>query len=417
MKAITFVKHSRRLAPALVLGLIAGNASAAGFQLLEQNASGLGNAYAGSAAAAEDASTIFFNPAGMTYLPRRQFSLGLNAVRPSFEFSNSGSLNPAAFGGGPASGGNGGDAGSWAYLPNAYLSWALSRDLYAGIGVGAPFGLKTEYDPAWIGRYQSIKFDIKTLNVNPSVAYRLSDAVSLGFGLDWQRFKAEYLRQATPLSQVKLTVEDDSWGWNAGALFQVSPATRLGLSYRSEVKQNLDGNLSGALNAPASAVVKLPDTFTLSVFHALGDRWELMGDLSRTGWSSIQNLDIVNKSTGATVDTLTLKWRDTWRVAAGVSYKYDSAWKLKFGVAYDQSPVSDPQYRPVSLPDSDRLWLSLGARYRAGRDAALDVGYAYLYMRNAGINNNGGSQATKGLVNGSYSASGNILGIQYSQGF
>jgi long-chain fatty acid transport protein len=409
-------KRALRLA-CLLAAVAAGEASASGFQLLEQNASGLGNAYAGSAAVAEDASTIFFNPAGMTRLSAREYSLGLNAIRPSFQFSGSGSLNPGAFGGGPASGGNGGDAGAWAYVPNAYLSWALSRDLYAGLGVGAPFGLKTEYDPGWVGRYQSIKFEIKTLNVNPSVAYRLNDAVSLGFGLNWQRFEAEYLRQATPASQVKLSVDDDSWGWNAGALLQLSPATRVGAAYRSSVKQSLEGSLSGAVNAPASAEVKLPDTYLLSVVHRLGDRWELLGDLSRTGWSSIQKLEIVNQASGTVADTLTLKWRDTWRAAIGVNYRHDAAWKLKFGVAYDQSPVSDAQYRPVSLPDNDRLWLSVGAQYKAGRSATLDVGYAYLYIRDAAVNNNGGGQATKGLVSGTYSGSVNILGIQYSQRF
>lgn len=411
------MRHALRLTSALLLGFATGHASAAGFQLLEQNASGLGNAYAGSAAAAENASTIFFNPAGMTYLAGRQYSLGLNAVRPSFEFANRGSLNPTAFGGGPAAGGNGGDAGDWAYLPNGYLSWALSRDLYAGVGVGAPFGLKTEYDPGWIGRYQSIKFDVKTLNINPSVAYRVSNAVSLGFGLNWQKFEAEYLRQATPASQVKLNADDDAWGWNVGALFQVSPATRFGVSYRSAVKQSLEGSLSGALNVPAGVEVELPDTFLLSVFHALSERWGLMGDLSRTGWSSIQKLDIVNRSTGAVVDTLTLKWRDTWRVAIGASYEYNSAWKLKSGIAYDQSPVSDPQYRPVSLPDNNRVWLSIGAQYKPTRDAALDIGFAYLYMKDPGIDNNGDSQLTKGLVSGSYKDSGSILGIQYSRSF
>lgn len=405
------------LVPALLCGFVAANASGAGFQLLEQNASGLGNAYAGSAAVADNASTIFFNPAGMTRLPGRQFSLGLNAIRPSFRFSNSGSLNPTAFGGGAASGGDGGDAGSWAYVPNAYASWALSPQLHAGVGVGVPFGLKTEYEPGWIARYQSIKFDIKTLNVNPSLAYRLSDALSLGFGLNWQRFEAQYLRQATPGSQVQLDADDDSWGWNAGALLQLSAATRFGLSYRSPVKHRLEGNLSGALNAPARADVDLPDTFVLSVFHEPGERWELMADVSRTGWSGIQSLEIVNRNSGSVVDTLTLRWRDTWRVAFGASYRYDGAWKLKFGVAYDQSPVSDPQYRPVSLPDNDRVWLALGAQYRPGRQATIDAGYAYLYMRDPGISNNGGSQATKGLVSGTYSNSGHVLGIQYSQSF
>ena len=155
--------------------LFSGSAWASGFQLIEQNASGLGNAYAGSAAVAENAGTIYFNPAGMTQLQPREFSVGVSLIRPSFKFSNNGSANPLAFGGGTATGTDGGDAGGWNALPNGYLSWELTKDIYAGIGLGAPFGLATEYESAWFGRYQSVKFDIKTYNVNPSLAYRINE--------------------------------------------------------------------------------------------------------------------------------------------------------------------------------------------------------------------------------------------------
>jgi long-chain fatty acid transport protein len=159
-----------------VLGLCASQAGAAGFQLMEQNASGLGNAYAGSAAVAENASTIFYNPAGMTQLQEREVSVGMAAIKTSFKFTDNGSSVGAL-----AGTGNGGDAGAWGYIPNGYFSWAVNRDLYLGLGVGAPFGLKTEYsDKPWVGSAQANSFDVKTYNVNPSVAYRVNTALSVG---------------------------------------------------------------------------------------------------------------------------------------------------------------------------------------------------------------------------------------------
>lgn len=411
-----------KLIPAAVLSLCAGSAAASGFQLLEQNASGIGNAYAGSAAIADNASTIFFNPAGMTRLQAHEVSVGLSAVRPSYSFSNDGSTNPLAFGGGPATGSNGGDAGDWGYVPNGYLSWALNKDLYFGVGVGAPFGLKTEYSPDWVGRYQSTKFDIKTLNINPSIAYRVSDTVSLGFGLNWQKFKAEYVRQAHPLlGTAILKAEDDAWGWNAGALFQVSPSTRVGVSYRSAIKYKLEGDIGTAVpgrSGNVNADLKLPDTFIVSVAQTLNDRWEMLGDLSWTGWAKIPKLDIMY-TTGALAQTLDTDFRNTWRVAFGGNYQYSDAWKLKFGIAYDQAPVKNAERRLTSLPDNNRIWLSFGTQWQASKNSALDLSVAYLFVKDPSINNNQDSPPTlaRGLVKGSYDANVWILGAQYSTRF
>ena len=167
-------RTTMKLIPALLLVAFSGSASASGFQLLEQNLSGLGNAYAGSAAVAENASTIYFNPAGMTQLQDREVSGGLAAIGPSFKFKDEGSQVGAL-----AGAGNGGDAGGWAAVPNGYVSWALTKDVYVGLGIGAPFGLKTEYDDLWVGAAQATMFEVKTFNINPSVAYRLNDKVSV----------------------------------------------------------------------------------------------------------------------------------------------------------------------------------------------------------------------------------------------
>lgn len=403
---------------------VSGGAAAAGFQLLEQNASGIGNAYAGSAAVAENASTVFFNPAGMTRLQAREYSLGLTSVEPSFRFENNGSTVPNV---GPVSlSGSGGDGGSLAYIPNAYLSWALNQDLYLGLGLSGPFGLMTEYGNTWLGAAQSIKFDIKTYNLNPSVAWRVNERVSLGFGLNLMRMEVEYLKRyaATPRvpatarnPMATLTADDDAWGWNAGLLVDVTPQTRVGFSYRSKVKQKLDGKLSvaGVTSFGAKADLELPDTAILSVVHRLNPDWELLGDISWTGWSSVPKVDILNKSSGALVQRLDTAFDDSVRIAVGANWRVNDAWKLKFGVAYDSTPVPDPEHRLVSLPDSNRIWLAAGAQWKPARNATLDIGAAYLHVTNTDIDAVSASTGT--TVKGSYDSFVKLLGIQYSQAF
>ncbi len=432
----------RKLLPTLVATAtatataFAGSAGAAGFQLLEQNASGIGNAYAGSAAVADNASTIFYNPAGMTQLKDREYSVGVTAIQPSFKFTDGGSSVGAL-----AGTGNGGDAGQLGFVPNGYLSWAYSPDLKFGLGVGAPFGLMTKYDTPWLGGAQSNSFEIKTYNINPSVAYRVNDTVSIGGGVSWQRLEAEYKRQAgvtalfgpgtaalAAATPIKLTLDDEAWGWNVGVLFKLAPETKLGLSYRSKLKYDVTGKIvasgpSAAVNAAASsdakASIELPDTFIASLTHQLNDRWELLGDLSWTGWSSIPKIDVIRTSgagAGTIAQTLDTNFRDAWRVALGGNYKYSDAWKLKLGIAYDQTPVKGATTRLVSLPDNDRLWLSVGAQWKLAKDSTLDFGVAYLYLKDAQIDNN--QTATgRGRVTGTYQDSGWILGAQYSAAF
>jgi len=436
---------NKAFAPRLITALIslafAGTASASGFQLLEQNASGLGNAYAGSAAVADNASTIYFNPAGMTQLKDREISLGLTAINTSYKFSNQGS-NVGFL----AGAGNGGDGGGWGYLPNAYLSWALSKDIYVGIGVGAPFGLKTEFDNPWKGGAQSLMFDIKTINVNPSIAWRVNEVVSLGFGLNWQTIEADYHRLVAVNSannaatKMLLNLTDDAWGWNAGALFRLTPATKLGISYRSTMKYDLDGDIQfqgpsaqlvGATsNRGAVASLKLPDTWILSVTHAVNDRIELLGDVSWTGWSSIPEVAVINTQTkvgllnvgsnlataGLPAQTLKTDFRDTWRIAVGGNYRFNDALKLKLGVAYDQTPVKGAKTRLVSLPDNDRVWLSLGAQWNVSKDSTLDVGLTRLFIQDSKIDNDQFLEG-RGRVTGNFEGGAWLFGAQYSMAF
>jgi len=383
-------KMTLRTVPALLLLAFSGAASAAAFQLWEQNASGLGNAYAGSAAVADNASTVFFNPAGMTQLTGFQLSAGVTGVGPSYEYRNQAGVK------------SGGDAGSWAAVPNAYLSGQLTKDLFVGLGISAPFGLATEYDSNWAGKLLAIKSDIKTVNINPSIAYRVSDKVSLGFGLNYQTIDAELTRTG-----VVLKGDDSAWGWNAGALFTLSPAMRVGVSYRSAIKYTLEGTLNGAL--PIKADVKLPDTFILSVWQQVSDRWEAMGDLSYTRWNTLDKLTVINRNSGAPLGAPEVfNYENSWRFAWGAGYKATEAAKLKFGIAFDRTPVRD-EFRSPRVPDNNRLWLSLGGQWNAGAYGKVDLGYSYLYVIDPTI-------AQPGLQ-GKYDASAHIVGMQYSVGF
>jgi len=409
-------KMTLRVLPAALLVAFSGAASAAAFQLLEQNASGIGVAYAGSAAVADNASTIFFNPAGMTQLQGRQVSLGVAGIGPSYKFDNKGSFGTGGLAG--LNGGNGGDAGGWAAVPNAYLSWQLTPQWYVGLGISAPFGLATEYDDDWVGRFHAIKSEIRTININPSVAYKLNDKVSLGFGLNYQSIEAE-MSNLTPLGTSRLKGDDAAWGWNAGALFTLSPAMRVGVSYRSSIKYELEGKqtVTGVGSFPAKAKLQLPDTFILSVWQQVSDRWEAMGDLSYTHWSTLDKLKVYNRNSGALLGIEDFKYQDSWRIAWGAAYKYNDAWKFKFGIAYDRTPTTDT-YRSARVPDNNRLWLSVGAQWKPSPTAVLDLGYAYLYVRDTEVDQfkNFGAGGTATL-RGKYDASAHILGVQYTQSF
>ena len=405
------VRAVNRLTFSAALAGCAGLAQAAGFALIEQNASGLGNAYAGQAASAQDASTIFFNPAGLTLIPDRQLVVAGHLIKPQAEFT--GTVSPAL------GGGNGGDAGALAFIPNTYFGYRLSRDLVVGVGVNAPFGLKTEYDSTWMGRTQAIKSELKTVNINPAIAWRLSPTLSVGAGLSVQYAEATLTNNAGAAGDVTIKGDNhDGWGFNLGALWQVTPATRIGLAYRSEVDQKLEGtaefSVATANNTPVTASVTLPDSASLSVLHRVDARIELLADVTWTGWSDFDELRIV-RSNGTTLGVTPQNWSDSYRYSVGLNYRLNDKLTLRSGVAYDETPTSD-RYRTARIPDQSRTWLAVGAQYRLSRHSALDVGYAHLFVKDAPINHTEGS-APPVTLTGQYDASVDILSAQFTHSF
>lgn len=402
-------------------------AQAAGFALIEQSGSGMGNAYAGAAAVAEDASTIFFNPAGMTYIEGTQAAGALHLINPNAEFNNEGSVAGA----GKPLGGEGPNAGDLAFVPNLYFKMDINDYVKFGVGINAPFGLKTEYDDKWLGRFQADKSEVKTININPSIAFKLNDQFSLGFGVSAMRAEAELTRaiNAGGLGERYIKVKGDDWGFgfNLGAIFQATTDTRVGVAYRSKVEHHLDGDSKSTftafnaiptltLNTDVNADVTLPENFSVSAFSRLNDTWDLMGDVTWTRWSQFKELKIVrDNGTGTTLTVTPENWDNTMRYSVGVNYHYSDTVKLRAGLAYDEEAISD-RFRTARIPGNDRKWLSLGAGWQATPASKLDVGYSHLFISDAKIDDN--QIATgNGRVRGDFEGSVDILSLQYTHNF
>jgi long-chain fatty acid transport protein len=332
----------------------------------------------------------------------------------------------------------------------------LSPSWNFGLGINVPFGLKTEYDADWIGRFHGIESEVTTLNFNPSVSYKITDRASAGFGLSYQRGDIDLLSAVNYSGiafgaggaallgaiggpgvegQNRTKVDGDAWGFNVGALFDVTPATRLGVHYRSSLDYEMKGDTSfsavpaafagiPALAAATSAGdvkldLKTPASFSFSAAHKASERLELLGDITWTEWSKIKQLPLVRSSgaaSGATLDTLTFNFENTLRFALGANYRWSGPWTLRAGVAYDESPVPNARDRSVRVPDNDRYWLSLGATYRMTAASRFDVAYTFVGVKDADIENDQTARA-RGIVRGKYEARVNILSLQYQHSF
>jgi long-chain fatty acid transport protein len=425
-----------------------GLASASGYALIDQNASGSGNAFAGAAAIAEDASTIFFNPAGMSYLPNSQFVAAGQAIKPTASFNNNDSKTIGPLGT-PVSmrGGNGGDPGSWAFLPNFYYAKAVTDSIHLGLGVNSPFGLETQYDNGWAGRYQALKSQLQTININPSVSFKANDRLSLGAGINIQ-YADTTLSNALDVGTIcygkvnpatcgamgltpqnsdgNVSINGNDWGvgYNLGVIFRPIESTRIGIAYRSRISYTLRGNatfsniatpLAGAFpNSVVTANFVVPDSVSSSLVHQLNNQWDILADATWTHWSLFKQLKVVETS-GVVLNNQPENWQDTMRYSIGASYRYTEKLKFRVGSAYDQTPVKDA-YRTARIPDNNRIWMSVGANYKLSSSNSFDAGYTHVFINNASINQ-GAVGTVTGQLQGSYNSSIDIISVQYTHTF
>ncbi|MCX8070780.1 MAG: outer membrane protein transport protein [Thermodesulfovibrionales bacterium] len=424
----------------------------AGYALIEQGVSGLGNAYAGGAASALDATTIFYNPAGLTRFNSPQIVAGGHLIIPSAKFTNEGSTHVLQSRTGvPLRGDNGDDAGVTAFVPNLYYSMPIGQKLSFGIGINSPFGLETDYGNTWVGRYHAIKSAMMTININPTIAYKVTDQLSLGAGVSIQYIKAELTNAIDfgtmdalgVFAPIKIglmpqmadgfvKLKGDSWGlgFNIGALYEFNKDTRVGIQYRSKIKQKLKGDAEfsgvpsalGPLpvfkNGGISAEVTLPDSASASFYHDINQQWAVMADVTWMGWRTFDELRIKFDNPAQADAVTTTKWTNAMRYSAGLSYKPIDRLTLRTGVAYDETPISEAKYRTPRIPDTNRTWIAFGAGYKFSDKINLDCGYVHIFFGNSETDKLPvGEDAVRGGLKGSYKGHVNILSLQLTYMF
>ncbi|MBN3861420.1 outer membrane protein transport protein [Pseudomonas frederiksbergensis] len=385
----------------LAVALASTQIFASGFALNEQSISGMGTGFAGRSSAADDASTIFGNPAGMSRLKREQVSGGVALLDAHADISHASSR--------PNSGSNDGDMVPLVAVPMGYYVKPIDDHWAFGIGMYAPFGLVTDYENGFAGRYFGSKSEVKVVTLQPTVSYAFNDKVSIGFGPTINRIEGTLesnlsITQAAPDGKVKIKGDDTALGYNIGVLVQATDSTRVGLTYHSKVKYKLEGDtkvnynvLAAVGQSPsqkydASLDVTTPESVDLSVTHELNDKWTLYAGSTWTRWSRLKEISVENKGVPTILNgqfgTITedQNWHDTWAHAIGASYQLNKEWVLRTGLSFDQAPTNNVNRSP-RIPTGDRKIFSLGAGWSPTDDLTIDVAYSYLHEESVKVNN------------------------------
>jgi long-chain fatty acid transport protein len=417
-----------------MLGL-STQAVAASFQLWEQDGAGVGNYHAGRAALANDASTAFYNPAGIMLIKNQQFVASDVGIFTDIQYRGTASTN-TYLGGAPQSISIQG--GGFSQVPDFHYVAPISEKFGFGLSVVAPFGLKTDYGRTTALRYVATATTLNVVDVSPVLGFNVTPTFSVGIGLDAQRMSARFNQTAVLGTSVTDTTStnkgfDTAYGYHMGALYQWKPSTRVGLSYNSQVVHHIRGtskavgpvanlfnNGQPIVSQYANASLTLPAFTTLSLYHQLNTKWALMGTVIYTQWSVFQNLRLKNLA-GVTPQLLPSNnitanviedYRNTWNFAVGADYYATENLTLRTGVGYDQTPTKN-QYRNVQIPDNNRYAIALGGHYQGTKTLGFDLGWTHLFVPNTHIApplQVTGAQVS--ATNGSTNSSVDILGAQ-----
>jgi long-chain fatty acid transport protein len=398
---------------AAAVAIISSNVYAAGFQLNEFSAAGLGRAYSGEGAMADSAASASRNPATMMMFDRPSLTAGAVFIDPDVNIT------------GTSPSGRSLDAKNiapTAWVPNLHYIQPLNDQWAVGASVTSNYGLATEYNEGYTAGSVGGTTDLTTANINLSAAYRLNKHFSFGLGFDAVYAKAKIDRYAGDLplliagsgqlppalagqvaripADTQIShLEGNKWGygWNAGVLYEVDENNRYGFTYRSEVKIDFDGDYRSSLpsafnpllgkfglpmgtdgnNVPGSLTLNLPEMWEVSGYNKVAPQWAIHYSMAYTSWSQFQEL----RATDSNGNTLFQKhegFRDAYRIALGTTYFYDDNWTFRTGIAFDDSPVP-AQNRSISIPDQDRTWISAGTTYAFNKDASVDVGVSYMH--------------------------------------
>lgn len=442
------------------LSVVASNAYGAGFAIIENSGAGTGNAYAGISAIGTDTSTAYFNPAAMTEIDGRKFSVTGHLVNVNATYTDKGSSTNPLLGGGDITG-SGYDDSINALIPNLYYIAPLSSDMVFGLAINAPFGLETDYEKDWTGRYGALNSALMSVNINPSLAWSISDELSLGAGISAQYLHANLsnaidsgavclgtapnnairaecvkagLTAANPEHDGFAEVSGDNWavGFNVGMLYKISEDTRIGASYRSGINQKLEGKATFDMdptlqafltsagstaftNTDVVAEAELPATLSVSAFHQLDDKIQLLADVTWTQWSSFEELRVQFDNPAQPDSVTSENWEDVMRYSVGMNYKHNDIWTFRTGVALDIEAIPDTAHRTARIPGNDRTWLSFGVGYKINPKMDVDLGYAHLFIDDTPLDHT--DESIGHTTRGEYTSNVNIFSAQLNWHF
>ncbi|EKO3553440.1 outer membrane protein transport protein [Vibrio fluvialis] len=420
------------IAVACGLASVSNLTQAAGFQLAEYSATGLGRAYAGEAAIADNAGSQWRNPAMLTYLKGTQISAGALYVNPNVDVEGDVSFY------GSTSSTSSSDYANDAVIPNFYISHQVNEKWALGLAFGTNYGMETELDSGFAASHFGDEAMVTTMEANANIAYQLTETVSIGGGIRYVmgegHFGAKSPAQTEALSLTKGTTlkymegDDTSWGWQAGAAWQMTPNNRVGFAYKSEVDLKLSGSANmyvqsygKVLSDTGYMMLTLPATAELSTYHQLTDQFALHTSINWTDWSSFEKLQ-AELDTMGTVMVKEENWKDNYRFAVGATYQVDPKLALRSGVAYDTAAVSTKN-RTITIPETDRIWLSVGAGYDVTEQLTLDAAFTYIFAKDAdilesrGYDSDNSAEKVGGQFDGQMTGNVWIVGVQASYRF
>jgi long-chain fatty acid transport protein len=429
------------------LSLVAGHAAASGFSVSYQSVSALGTAYAGAGVLSENASNQWYNPATLAGLKQTELSVAMHQawIDTTFEADADGGfpVPPPAPPGTvlPQMGSGPGDFEDVEpFVGSAFLAVPVSDMMTFGLSVTAPFGTKIEYEDGWgngynltplgipgvggvtAGDFYSTESDLKTYNVNPSLGIQLTDSLNVGVGVSYQKLDADIRNALT-----RLEGDDDAYGWNLGMTYSPDDNNHFGVAYRSEISYDVEGDITfsqlgatfstvqGNPVAPGSysgeASIDLPASLQLSYAGDLSDRTQILMGVEWMEWSSLDKLEVESDQL-AFNPTENFDWENTVRYSLGVRHAMNETTVLRAGVAKEESTQGTDNRSAIS-PDSDRVWLTLGAGFTPVENMTIDVGYAHIFVEDADIN-----RADKGAqLKGTYELDADVIGAQLSYRF
>ncbi|UOP11462.1 OmpP1/FadL family transporter [Pseudomonas palleroniana] len=403
---------------------------ASGFALNEQDVAGMGTGFAGRSSSADNASTVYGNPAGMARLEGQQITGGVAAIDASTDIKDAG---------GRSFGSNKGDMVPFTGVPFGFYTNKLNDQWAIGFGVYAPFGLVTDYERGFQGRSFGSYSKVSVITLQPTVSYAFNDRVSIGFGPTINRISGKLESElaltpnpAVPNTNVTIKGDDTAVGFNVGVLVQATDTTRVGLTYHSKVSYKLEGHTEVSAPTPTAALlasgkydaslkIDTPESYDLSVTQDINDAWKVYAGSTWTRWSRLKDITVnnegVTRAGGLAAPQIVgsisepQNWHDTWAYAVGTSYQVTKQVVLRTGLTFDQSPTNNTDRSP-RIPTGDRTIFSVGLGYEVMPNMMVDLAYSYLKEEPVKVNKTNalGSSYSAKYEN---SANGFGLGVTY----